>query len=597
MTARYGPLRPGSFMDLDEDALPVLINDAALVALDIRESMTHLGLAGPAEDRKIGHVEGPDSLSVHVQDDALGYVVEGDPALRERHPIRTRHLECLCQSADTVWRLDEAPPALLGFLCHQMFDVLLAAASPDTLSRLHPGWLLDEDMARTFGARLDARALVDWFAGLTSADLRERETAMLIEIATHRQDSVMALRQLQFLHPELSCAIWRDDGELHLASAIERRAHGKAHGILDLLEAGWDQLPADTLARALAFPKRPGALFSPEGQAVLDRMLTLLARACEQARIATWQMNHIARVGGPLSMVIGRCLQGLPALADVLEAVARMRRCGALQDSVMVDLLSVSDRPGGYHGLLLLNALATRGNSGIQVYFDWVLRDGPEALPEDIVRQLLLPDASAAMRETCLRDICLLGDGEPLRLYLDALDRARVKLVLPISQRLWVATTLISTASGSANRVIGHAMCDGASQVGLVVLQWLLKLGAAGDLTESELSSALDFPPPRTLLEQALHDDESRLVETYLDLVTVMLERQAITAPMLKRYLSVNPDHIGGFGDIVRRRDEHHQWIPSAPSIMETGLRRLRANGWLSEEMLAALLAPLRRAP
>jgi hypothetical protein len=222
LSERYGRLRALSFLAFDDDAIPVLASDAALVAIDIRDQMAHSRLAPAADDRMIVATgEGADRLELREHSERLWYIVAGDPALRERHPVRAEHLRRLAAVPETLAGLGAKRP--LGLVATDLdawVEALLTAHARHVPAQLSIDWLANPALARRFGEGLSTAGFSDFVCGLDVTPEDDTTLETFLHILSARPDPVALLRQLDYLRPLLLDALRPKIGQAHWHSVL-----------------------------------------------------------------------------------------------------------------------------------------------------------------------------------------------------------------------------------------------------------------------------------------------------------------------------------------------------------------------------------------
>lgn len=532
-TRRFGPLQTTSFLTLDEDALPHLIDDPALVAVDIRHGAASLRLAVPAVERVLlASGRGSERIAWHVVDDVLDYLEYGDPRLKERRPATPERLSRLL----TGWSADSGPrpplPELSPALRQRHVPRLLEQLPPSLAEQLPARWLFDEDPAGPAAAPPCPGSIRDWLQQLDPASLPDRTAGAVLRYLTLQADSAAAARRLLFLKPELASAL-SAAGPSTLATLWPLEGGPRRRQVGAVLNALEQALPFLSDRQAASFLETmvgDRAWCDPANLSLVAPMLEVLCRWAERGRLVWPLAGRLFEDDGPVARLVWAGFEQADLLSTLLPALERLHRAGAVRDGDLVDLFNTSrsEPPARQQLPFLLRAQSDTDGRGAGVFLRWLTSVGPGLLADEACRELTFPTLSSAQAAAWM--LGLLADLflDPFEQHLQVLELSVVSGQIDVDPiiRTWTDWRIRDTPG------LSYLLTRQGSPIVQAMLAWSSHLLRRQRMPQDALHRLLQVGDsgPSSVLGLALRHDDVALTRAVAHLLEHARE-QALVDP------------------------------------------------------------------
>ncbi|UXH76298.1 hypothetical protein [Roseateles amylovorans] len=535
LSVHYGPLRDTSFIELNDDALPELIDDPALIALDIRRGMVSHGIAGPAESRELLVLgQGDTRLAIHAMDHHLCHAQVGDPALDERHPIRQAHLDAIVSAGNLDWRAEaQAPRRWPATFLTPLLETSLAQMDDPSLLQVSPNWMADPDTARRFGARLSDPALHAWMAGCETSDLSETGLRALMTVIAARPEPTAAIQALARCAPQVPPSLWRSLGSEWLETGLTMAQAPLTRAMLELLRACAAQLSPDERAAGLTLP------FSATGEndvasAFIGHYLDLLVDLGEQALLTPSQTAALLRNDGPVARALSNAFLRNKPLMPLLDALTRLCRSGTLDQDHLIALMNTAPQQSGSVPYVV-QAIRTEGGLAINPFIDWVLSSAGRDISVETARRLLAPEIPPGVLSVILRGVRVDDGYLPLLDYLNGLMKAREQGLVRDADVTQVLFAWMAGDNNSQEPLFVYLLHRRGQHACLALLDWLRTAVHAGVIDRNGLLRLLDEPDTAgwAVMGTALIADFQASVLHCMAVLDAAMARGLIDAPTL----------------------------------------------------------------
>ncbi|WP_157522188.1 hypothetical protein [Mitsuaria sp. 7] len=468
---RFGSLNVTSFMELDDDALPRLIDDAGLIAIDIRRHAASQKLVGPAEVRPLLTVgNGPSRVVWRVVDEALDELLLGDAGVEEHQPATSRRL---CDMLET-WQACPDPRPPLPWLpepLRQRFLVdLLPRLSAGLIDSLPASWFLDTATAQRAGIGPGPLSIKDWLESVDPATLDAEAAAAIWRYLRLHPDTGQATRGLFFLRPELAVPLC----------------------------AG--------VASTVAALSRMGAAQQAREASVLMEGLEPALRMLSQD-----EFRALLRHDGPLHAWAWAGFKQPELLSPLLSALERLHHSGTMRDDHWVDLFNVGDPDLRSDLPMLLRAQGEVDAGGLPVFADWLESVAPRVLGDAALRALTFPTLPDSQAATWMRRQVPAYARASFERYLQTLERGIV------SGRVDISDVMRTLTVRNVGDTPGIAYLSSRNGIGLVkiVIEWATRQVLAGRMPQACLERLImvcDTDLPRQQ-SPAVHDGDLGLAQ------------------------------------------------------------------------------------
>ncbi len=540
LSARYGPLRPASFIELDDDALPRLAEESTLIALDIRRGMSSHRLAPPpVEDEVMVIGQGADRLSILVTDRWFSHVVLGDPALEERHPIRRSHVDRIVAEGSMSWTAEsDGPTRCPAVLRLALLRVGLDQMDQAALQQVSPRWIDDMGIAQQFSTRIDDPHYASWLTAVARSSPCDNALTGLMRVISSRGDAASALSILTAVSPDLLVRIWPSLGRTWLNNALTQRLPTQCNQLLLMMEAAVPHMAPAQRRDALTLPAA-AATSSPMSFGVLSHYLHILSNLAERGLLTAPLVGELLRRDGPVGQVLFERFPFDMNLNWMLAPLKRLHRCGVLNRSDLTDLLStpVDDDTRLPHAV---DAIGEKSHFGVVNVMKWALDPIEPVFTPDTIRALVAPVMTPLAMEEPLQRLCSHGEPAALLAYLEGMLRAwRQHLVTPDRITQLLRTPLRMEGDVAAPLLVVALM---ENRLGLVnaLLNWLKKAMHAKALDGEGLLRVIDDPGDTefAVLGTALQSDRPGPVRDCIGVLDAALSLSLLTPAAFGQVLS-----------------------------------------------------------